>query len=74
MAVPGFPRTWHVGTRYLLLLRRRFQMRIEQRDLGVQPRLYFRKFDLGLDLDLLMDSARLFLLLLPFQPIQRRLF
>jgi hypothetical protein len=55
---------------HLLLLRRSFQMRIEQRHLGIELSLDFREFDFGLGLDLLMNGVVLRFLLLDLRPMR----
>ena len=56
--------------RHLLPFRRRLQMRIEQRDLGVEPGLDLRQFDFGLGLDLLVNGVVLRLLLLQLRLVR----
>jgi hypothetical protein len=57
VAVPGFPRARYRGRPHLLLLGRGFQMRIEQRYLGIELGLDLCQLDFGLGLDLLMNGV-----------------
>jgi len=61
VAVLGLSRTWYGGT--LLRFRRRLQMCVEQRHLGIEFGFDHGELDFGLDLDLLMDDIVLRLLL-----------